>query len=61
MNDSEIEMNAIGAKILYRRSKSSRILKPCEHFIAERGLRKKRLLTFHGAADGSTTVKLYAL
>ena len=61
MNEHEIEVAVAGTKVRYRLIKPSSTLRPCEHHISEYGLRKKKLLRVHGAADGSATVEQYAL
>ena len=53
MSEREIEVSVLGMKFRYKRVKSPSILRPCKHYISEHGVVRKKLLTFHGGADGS--------
>ena len=61
MSEQEIEVGVGSAKFRYKRLKAPSILKPCEHYVSERGLTKKRLLTFHGMPNGMGKMNQYDL
>ena len=55
---TEIKGSAFGLSGMFKRvGKIPVVIKPCEHYILEKGMLEHSIIRVHGKQDGSTTVE----